>query len=55
VALELAAAQGAVTRSVLARACGISGDLARQILAGLVAQQRLRRVGTGRAVRYVIA
>jgi DNA-binding NtrC family response regulator len=53
-ALQLAATEGAVTRSTLARVCGISGDLARQVLVRLVAQGRLRRVGASRGVRYVL-
>lgn len=53
-ALQLAASEGAVTRSALALACGISGDLARQVLTSLTARGRLRRVGAGRGARYVL-
>jgi two-component system response regulator AtoC len=52
VALELARAHGAVTRSQLAAACGISGELARRELQALVSLELLRRVGKGRGTRY---
>ena len=52
VALEFARAHGAVTRSLLAKACGISGELARRELQALVSLGLLRRGGAGRATRY---
>jgi DNA-binding NtrC family response regulator len=52
VALELARAHGFVTRSRLAAACGISGELARRELHALVALGLLRRGGEGRGTRY---
>jgi DeoR/GlpR family transcriptional regulator of sugar metabolism len=53
-ALRLAAARGAVTRRELARACGISLEIARQELLVLTRLGHLRRVGRGRAARYVV-
>jgi DNA-binding NtrC family response regulator len=52
VALELARAHGAVIRSQLAAACGISGELARRELQALVSLGLLRRAGAGRGTRY---
>jgi DNA-binding NtrC family response regulator len=52
VALDLARAHGVVTRSRLAAACGISGELARRELHALVALGLLRRGGEGRGTRY---
>ena len=52
VALELARAHGAVTRSQLAAACGISGELARRELQALASLGLLRRAGAGRGTRY---
>jgi DNA-binding NtrC family response regulator len=52
VALELAHAHGVVTRSQLAAACGISGELARRELQGLTRLDLLRRTGYGRGTRY---
>jgi len=52
VALELVRAHGVVTRSQLAAACGISGELARRELQALVSLGLLRRAGHGRGTRY---
>jgi DNA-binding NtrC family response regulator len=52
VALELARAHGVVTRSQLAAACGISGELARRELQALAHLGLLRRSGHGRGTRY---
>jgi DNA-binding NtrC family response regulator len=52
VALELARAHGFVTRSRLAAACGISGELARRELHALARLGLLRRTGHGRGTRY---
>jgi DNA-binding NtrC family response regulator len=52
VALELARAHGTVTRSELAAACRISGELARRELRALVSLGLLRRAGEGRGTRY---
>jgi DNA-binding NtrC family response regulator len=54
VALGLAGESGAVTRRALAATCGISGERARQELQALVQHGRLRRIGQGRATRYVL-
>jgi DNA-binding NtrC family response regulator len=54
VALELARAHGAVTRSQLAEASRISGELARRELQALVSLGLLRRGGEGRGTRYVL-
>ncbi len=55
VALRLARERGSVSRGDLARACGISGETARQELAALTRLGRLRRVGEGRRTQYVPA
>jgi DeoR/GlpR family transcriptional regulator of sugar metabolism len=52
VALELARVHGVVTRSRLAAACGISGELARRELQALARLGLLRRTGHGRGTRY---
>jgi DNA-binding NtrC family response regulator len=52
IALELAHTHGAVTRSQLAGACGISGELARRELQTLASLRLLRRDGEGRGTRY---
>jgi predicted HTH transcriptional regulator len=52
VALELTRAHGVVTRSRLAAACGISGELARRELHALARLGLLRRTGHGRGTRY---
>jgi DNA-binding NtrC family response regulator len=52
VALELARVHGAVTRSQLAAACRVSGELARRELQALVSMGLLRRGGEGRGTRY---
>jgi two-component system response regulator HupR/HoxA len=52
VALELARAHGAVTRSQLAAACRISGELARRELQAITSVGLLRRTGQGRGIRY---
>jgi DNA-binding NtrC family response regulator len=52
VALELARAHGVVTRSQLAAACGISGELARRELRALARLGLLQRTGQGRGTRY---
>jgi DNA-binding NtrC family response regulator len=52
-ALQLAGLSGGVSRARLAAACGVSGELARQVLVTLVQQEQLRRIGQGRATRYV--
>jgi predicted HTH transcriptional regulator len=54
VALEVARTHGTVTRSQLAAACRISGELARRELQALVSQGLLRRTGHGRGTRYVL-
>jgi DNA-binding NtrC family response regulator len=54
-ALDLAARLNGVATRELARAAGTGLALARRELGGLVAQGRLRRVGHGRAVHYVVA
>ena len=54
-ALEIARDRGAVTSGALARACGISEELARQQLVMLAQLGQLRRVGGGRSTRYVLA
>jgi DNA-binding NtrC family response regulator len=53
-ALRLAAERGAVTRRELAAAGDMSGERARQELQRLVQQGRLRRVGAGRSIHYVM-
>jgi DNA-binding NtrC family response regulator len=53
-ALRLARATGGVSRAQLAAACGISGESARQVLHALVGGDQLRRIGRGRATRYVL-
>jgi DNA-binding NtrC family response regulator len=53
-ARQLAARPAGVTRSQLARAAGISGNVAWLTLARLVREGALRRVGAGRAARYVV-
>jgi DNA-binding NtrC family response regulator len=55
IALELAARADGVATRELARAAGTGLARARRELGGLVAQGRLRRVGRGRAARYVVA
>jgi DNA-binding NtrC family response regulator len=52
VALELARAHRTVTRSQLAAACRVSGELARRELQALVSLGLLRRAGAGRGTRY---
>jgi DNA-binding NtrC family response regulator len=52
VALKLAHTHGTVTRSQLAAACRISGELARRELKALVFLDLLRRTGQGRGTRY---
>jgi DNA-binding NtrC family response regulator len=52
VALELARVHGVVTRSQLATACGISGELARRELQALARLGLLRRTGQGRGTQY---
>jgi DeoR/GlpR family transcriptional regulator of sugar metabolism len=54
-ALRLAGERGAVSPVLLARECGISGELARQQLVSLAQLALLRRVGGGRSTRYVLA
>jgi two-component system response regulator HydG len=54
-ALRLAGERGAVSPVLLARECGISGELARQQLVALAQLALLRRVGGGRSTRYVLA
>jgi DNA-binding NtrC family response regulator len=53
-ALRLAARPSGVTRSQLARAANISGNVAWRTLVSLVADGALRREGSGRAARYLI-
>jgi predicted HTH transcriptional regulator len=53
-ALRIASEQGTVTRRALARACGISGETARQELAALTKLGYLRRVDDGRSTEYVL-
>jgi DNA-binding NtrC family response regulator len=53
-ALRLAVGRGTVSRGVLARECGISGETARQELAALARLGHLRRVGHGRRTEYVV-
>jgi DNA-binding NtrC family response regulator len=53
-ARRLAARPGGVTRRQLARAVGVSGNVAWQLLAALAAEGALRREGAGRGVRYVV-
>jgi DNA-binding NtrC family response regulator len=53
VALELARTRGRVTRSQLAAACQISGELARRELQALARLGFLRRTGQGRGTRYL--
>ena len=53
-ALRIASEQGTVTRRALPRACGISGETARQELAALAHLGYLRRVGDGRSTEYVL-
>jgi DNA-binding NtrC family response regulator len=53
-ALRIAVERGAVTPMLLARACGISEELARQQLVALARLGLLRRVGAGRSTRYVL-
>jgi DNA-binding NtrC family response regulator len=55
IALEPAARADGVATRELARAAGTGLARARRELGGLVAQGRLRRVGRGRAARYVVA
>ena len=55
VALRLARERGSVARGGLARACGISGETARQELAALARLGYLRRVGDGRRTQYLLA
>jgi DNA-binding IclR family transcriptional regulator len=52
-ALELAGAPPGVSTGELARAAGMGLSLARRELGALVAVGDLRRIGRGRAVRYV--
>jgi DNA-binding NtrC family response regulator len=54
-ALRLAGERGAVSPVLLARECGISGELARRQLVALAQLALLRRVGGGRSTRYVLA
>jgi DNA-binding NtrC family response regulator len=51
-ALSLAAERREVRRAELVARCGISREVARRELAGLVRAGLLRRIGTGRGVRY---
>ncbi len=53
-ALRLASSRGEVRRGDLAARCGISPETARQGLLGLERAGELGRVGSGRAVRYVL-
>jgi DNA-binding NtrC family response regulator len=53
-ALRIARERGAVSPMVLARECGISSELARQLLVALAQLGQLRRVGGGRSTRYVL-
>jgi DNA-binding NtrC family response regulator len=52
-AFELAARSTGVSTSEFARAAGVGLTLAREELGALAAAGALRRIGTGRAVRYV--
>jgi DNA-binding NtrC family response regulator len=52
-ALELAATRAGVATKELARAAGVGLALARRELGALVEQGKLRRMGRGRAIRYV--
>ena len=52
-ALQLKAASGEVRRAELVARCQVSREVARWALAGLVRLGLLRRVGLGRATRYV--
>jgi DNA-binding NtrC family response regulator len=52
IALTIARSHGIVTRSQLAAACRISGELARRELQALVSSGLLRRGGEGRGTRY---
>jgi DNA-binding NtrC family response regulator len=54
-ALRLAARSGGVTRGQLARAAGVSVNVAWKVLATLAAEGALRREGAGRATRYTCA
>ena len=51
-ALRLAGERHEISRSDLMACCGISRELARRQLGGLVSAGLLRRVGRGRGVRY---
>jgi hypothetical protein len=51
-ALRLAARPGGVTRSQLARAAGVSVNVAWRVLAALAAEGVVRRERAGRATRY---
>jgi two-component system response regulator HydG len=53
-ALRIAAARGEVQRRDLMERCVISTEAARRVLVSLVGLGRLRRVGAGRGVRYVV-
>ena len=53
-ALRLAASQGEVRRGDVVARCGISPEVARRALLGLERAGVVRRVGSGRAVRYVL-
>jgi len=53
-ALRLAASRGEVRRGDLAARCGISPEAARRALLGLERAGVVRRVGRGRAARYVL-
>lgn len=54
VALRITSERGSVTRGDLSKACGISGETARQELAALTRLGYLRRMGTTRTARYVL-
>jgi transcriptional regulator with GAF, ATPase, and Fis domain len=52
-ALQLKAAHGEVRRADLVARCRVSHEVARRALAGLARLVLLRRIGLGRATRYV--
>jgi len=54
-ALRLASSRGEVRRGDLMARCGISRELARKALLGLERAGVVRREGSGRGVRYVLA
>jgi DNA-binding NtrC family response regulator len=54
-ALQIVAIRGSVTSGELAIDCDISSEQARRELVGLSRLGQLRRVGTGRSTRYVLA